>query len=188
MSPYEFERLVGNLWSEMGYDTEVVKGSGDRGIDVIASKEDPFKRTQLIQTKKYSHGNKIGSQKIREYRTLYDQEESVNTVAIVTTGNYTRQARKLAEDLDVETVNGLELVKLLKSEGKSLLEDLFPSETATEAGTSNDSKTKPKKTPAEPEPNSSISMKHINPERTESVSKIWSDDIEKAAKEFDDQR
>lgn len=90
MDPYEFEEVVGEVWSNIGYTTNVLRGSNDRGIDVIAKTPDPFPRTQLIQVKKYSPENKIGSKTIREYRTLYEQEPTADRAILVTTGYFTR--------------------------------------------------------------------------------------------------
>jgi hypothetical protein len=125
MDPYEFERLVGALWKKMGYKVDVQSKSKDRGIDIVATKQDPFSRKQLLQTKRYGESNKIGSQKIRTYRTLYDQEPNVDTVAVITTGTFTDEALQLAADLHVETVNGVELCNLLVEHAESIQSDFF---------------------------------------------------------------
>ncbi len=36
MDSREFEHLIGDLWQRMGYETDVVKHSADKGIDVRA--------------------------------------------------------------------------------------------------------------------------------------------------------
>jgi hypothetical protein len=54
ISPYEFEKVVAQLFERMGYNVELTSKSGDYGIDVIARyKQDVI----AIQTKKYNQGN-----------------------------------------------------------------------------------------------------------------------------------
>jgi len=50
LKPWEFEQYVADLFTKLGYRTNVVGGSYDKGIDVIAEK-DGIKH--YIQCKKY---------------------------------------------------------------------------------------------------------------------------------------
>jgi hypothetical protein len=123
LTPSDFEVLVGEVWEELGYTTFVTPKSNDKGIDVVASKEDPFRRRQLIQVKRFTQGNKIGSKTIREYRTLYDQEPDVDSVIIITSNDFTPQAKELADDLDVKTLDGFELGVLIQQEAQNILDN-----------------------------------------------------------------
>lgn len=122
MDPYEFENLVGELWERQGYDVKVRKGSGDRGIDIEAyvKSDTSSSRKNLIQVKRYSSDNKIGSQQVREYATIYQQENNVNNVIIVTSGFFTDEARKLASDLRVDAINADRLFNLLEEHAPDL--------------------------------------------------------------------
>ena len=61
MSGQEFEQFLAALFSKMGYRTEVTRGSGDQGVDVIASKDG----TRIgIQAKCYS--GSVGNSAIQE--------------------------------------------------------------------------------------------------------------------------
>lgn len=108
LDPYEFEQFVANLWEKKGYDTEVTSGSRDRGIDFEAQK---LGRKEVVQVKHYSPDNKVGSQEIREYATLYQQVPDANTVVLVTSSSFTQQAEELADDLKVEIFDGQRLSK-----------------------------------------------------------------------------
>jgi restriction endonuclease Mrr len=116
MDPYQLEVLVGRLWEAKGYQITVKKGSGDKGIDIVATNSDPFARKQLLQVKRYSGTNSIGSQAVRVYATLYNQEDDVELVAIITTGGFTSQALELARDLRVRTMDGNRLAEELLKE------------------------------------------------------------------------
>lgn len=130
--PYDCERIIGELWRSIGYSVEIKNGSQDKAIDIVGKKSDPFERTQLIQVKRYSEENKIGSQQIRNYRTLYEQESDVDRVVLVTTGYFTSQASDLASDLDVETLNGVELVNLIRNQAPDILKEICEEEKESE--------------------------------------------------------
>lgn len=107
MDPYDFEKLVAMVWEAEGYNTTVRQKSGDKGIDIEARQGE---REEVIQVKRYHDSNKIGSQKVREYATLYQQTKA-DSVVIVTSGYFTDPALELARDLDVTTVNGNDLIE-----------------------------------------------------------------------------
>ena len=106
IDPYDFEKLVAEVWELLGYQTTVRKGSGDRGVDIEATKLEPFQQKVLIQTKRYTGNNKIGSQEVRSYATLYQQISDADTVVIVTTGRVTSEAKALAKNLNVKLIDG----------------------------------------------------------------------------------
>lgn len=114
MDPYNFEKLVAEVWEQEGYQTAVSSGSGDEGIDIEATKTSPFKQKDLIQAKRYSADNKVGSQAIREYRVLYDQVPDVDNVIIVASSGFTKEAEKLADKLNVKLIDGGRLAQLIR--------------------------------------------------------------------------
>lgn len=115
IDPYEFETLVADIWEESGWETSVTSGSQDRGIDVMAEKEDPIYQRVLIQAKAYGQSNKIGSEEVRKYATLYQQESDADRVVIVTTGWFTSQAKQLADDLNVNLIDRSEILEMINS-------------------------------------------------------------------------
>ena len=124
---YLFEQLVAGLWETRGWTTKVTSGSNDRGVDVIAEKQNPFHQKQLIQAKRYSQGNKIGSPDIQQYSSLKHQFQNVDNVVVVTTSDFTSQARDIANSLNVKLINGRELVSLIvETDPEDLLEEYFP--------------------------------------------------------------
>lgn len=110
---YEFEQLIADIWEKQGWETTVTTGASDRGIDVIAEKTTPFSQKHLIQAKRYSEGNKVGSPEVQQYSSLRQQESEVDTVIIVTTSSFTSQARQTAHDLNVKLVDGNSLISLI---------------------------------------------------------------------------
>lgn len=67
----------------------------------------------LIQAKAYSKENKISSNEVRNYATLYQQEDDVDEVVLVTTSRFTSQAKELAQDLDVDAIDRENLAEMV---------------------------------------------------------------------------
>lgn len=103
MDPYDFEGLVGEVWESKGYDTHVRQGSQDRGIDVEAEKDS---ERVLIQAKRYNSDNRVGSEEVRKYATLWQQEPSANKIIIVTTSTFTSEAKRVAAEQNITLVDG----------------------------------------------------------------------------------
>ena len=111
IDPYEFEKLVAELWESKGYDTNVRSKSNDKGIDIDAERAGI---SEKIQVKRYGQNNKIGSKEVRIYATIY-QQTNANNVALVTSGKFTDPARERAKELNVDLCSGKELVQQLES-------------------------------------------------------------------------
>jgi hypothetical protein len=113
LNEYEFEELVAEIWEEQGWETEVTDGSGDRGIDVIAVKDEPVEQRQYIQAKYYSIDNKVGSDEMQKYSGLYARDESVDAVVVVTTSGFTSEAEDVASNRDVRLIDGQKLENMI---------------------------------------------------------------------------
>jgi len=111
IDPYEFEKLVAELWESKGYDTNVRSKSNDKAIDIDAERAGI---SEKIQVKRYGQNNKIGSKEVRLYATIY-QQTNANNVALVTSGKFTDPARERAQELNVDLCSGKELVQQLES-------------------------------------------------------------------------
>lgn len=105
MDPYEFEKLVAKIWEKQGWTAQVTGGSTDRGIDIETIKDDEFEtRRHLIQVKRHGANTKVGSEEIQRYAGLYARNEKVDAVFVVTTNEFTREAREVAKNRNVEIV------------------------------------------------------------------------------------
>lgn len=109
MDNEDFEHFVAEIWSAMGYDTQVTQGGSDRGIDVVATTDE---ERVMIQAKRYSSGNKVGAPDIREYSALY-QQEGATDVVVVTTSEFSSDALELAPEIGVTVVDGEGLVEMI---------------------------------------------------------------------------
>ncbi|MDQ2074768.1 restriction endonuclease [Haloarcula sp. H-GB4] len=114
MDPKKFEYFVADLWEKDGWETTVTQQSNDRGVDVIAERDDPVSQKMVIQAKRYSSHNRVGTADVQQYYALKKQENA-DIVAIVTTGSFTDPARDRGEELDVELVDGEDLVEMVQN-------------------------------------------------------------------------
>jgi len=110
---YEFEKFVADLWKEYDWSAHVTSSSGDKGVDIIAKKAQPFQQKVLIQAKRYSNQNKVGSPEIQQYASLYEQEDDVDSVIVVTTSSFSAQAQQLADSLSVKLIDGPSLCRTI---------------------------------------------------------------------------
>ena len=114
MDAYEFEYFVADLWTQMGWETEVSSAAGDKGVDVIARQSMPYDQLLLIQAKRYGPNTTVGSPDVQQYASLRQQFEDVDKVLIVTTNEFTQQARETADQLNVKLIDGERLVHLIE--------------------------------------------------------------------------
>jgi restriction system protein len=111
LSPEEFECLVAELFSNIGYDVELTKKTHDNGIDIIARNNNVTKKELiLIQCKKYKQ--KITVKDIRELIGIIEIYNATKGI-FCTSSDYTIAAKKLIEKSNrIELLNGLEIVRL----------------------------------------------------------------------------
>jgi hypothetical protein len=124
IDPSVFEQFVADVWDARGWNTRVTRDSTDRGVDVIATQQNPFRQKQVIQAKRYSDSNPVGSPEIQQYASLR-QQEGADAVIIVTSGRFSKQAESVARDLAVKLVDGDDLYNLVSSEGLSSITDEY---------------------------------------------------------------
>lgn len=110
----EFEILVQELLSVIGFEAEHVGQSGDRGIDVKGIlRVYEFASVELhVQVKRYSQ-NKIDRKTIRQFRGDVPQKSQA---AFVTTSDFTKTAREEAVRegfKKVGLINGVQLIDIL---------------------------------------------------------------------------
>ncbi len=91
MNGVEFEKFIAELFSKMGYESEITKASGDQGIDVIASKNGS---SIGIQAKCYS--SSVGNGAIQE-AVAGKNHYRLDKAIVVTNNFFTEPAQQLAQ-------------------------------------------------------------------------------------------
>ncbi|MBD8451887.1 restriction endonuclease [Serratia rubidaea] len=98
-SPDEYEQYCSDVLSGIGWDSRVTKGSGDQGVDVIASKDGV---TVAIQCKKYA--SPVGNKAVQEViagKGYYGADIGL----VVTNNTYTPSARRLAQSHQIHLLH-----------------------------------------------------------------------------------
>ncbi|HEX4497327.1 MAG TPA: restriction endonuclease [Thermoanaerobaculia bacterium] len=115
LTPFEFESLVGNLFSKMGLETRQTRSSRDGGVDAIAFDTRPVLGGKIvIQAKRYK--NTVGVAAVRDlYGTMIN--EGANKGILVTTAGYGPDAFEFSRDKPIELMDGHQLLYLLRQHG-----------------------------------------------------------------------
>ncbi|XMA24691.1 restriction endonuclease [Bacillus bombysepticus] len=106
MNGRRFEEYLSSLYQSLGYQTEVTKGSGDFGADLVLKNNGT---KIVVQAKRYK--NKVGIQSVQEVvgaKRYYDAAHAW----VVTNNYFTEPARKLAHANDVLLIDRDLLIKL----------------------------------------------------------------------------
>lgn len=106
--PYEFEKHVAFIFNKLGYKTKVTKATGDGGKDIIMHKDG---KKCVVEVKLYATNRKISEDKIRKLHSAKIECEA-DDAFFVTTSDFTKQAIKLAEKVNIMLINGHKLVSL----------------------------------------------------------------------------
>lgn len=115
MSWREFEQLLATAYERQGYrvtDTGHTHGPGspDGGIDLILEKSG---KRYLVQCKQWK-ARKVGVKVARELYGLVASEHADGGI-LITSGQYTQEARTFAEKLPLKLIDGPKLESLIQS-------------------------------------------------------------------------
>lgn len=110
LSGTDFERLMELYYIDQGYTVERVGGSGDSEVDLILRGKEGYKIAVQCKRWKRNVGNDIvlRLKAGKQVHGCYD-------AWIVTTSNFTKDARRDAERLNIQLINGLALENKLNA-------------------------------------------------------------------------
>lgn len=104
MDPYDFEQLVANLLTAMGYATERVGRSGDGGVDVEVRSDDPLGAGLIvISVKRYKRT--VGAHYVRELAGTVADRDAIKGI-LVTTSGFGPSSYEFAAKNRLELVDG----------------------------------------------------------------------------------
>ena len=126
LTPFEFEQLVGNLFSKMNLETRQTRTSRDGGVDVVAFDTRPVLGGKVvIQAKRYRHA--VGVSAARDlYGTMIN--EGANKGILVTTSGYGPDAFEFCKDKPIELIDGGNLLYLLQQHAGLQARIVMPAE------------------------------------------------------------
>ena len=119
MSGVEFERFVTALLTRMEFRPEMTKATGDGGVDIVTVLDKPILGGKyLFQCKRYAPGNLVGASTVRDFYGAVTADKAVKGI-LITTSDFTAQAREFAERVGIELINLSQLQGLLAQHGSS---------------------------------------------------------------------
>lgn len=110
VSPYEFEKIIEELFTFMGYSVIRIGRTGDGGVD-LTGKNNKTGEKIIIQCKKYGK-EKVGAAAIREFYGAIIHNKA-NKGFLVTTSDFTNAAIEWVKNKQIELINGSMLSKLM---------------------------------------------------------------------------
>ena len=115
LTPQEFEELVAQVFTHLGYDSQLTPQTRDGGYDIILRGEDDFGENRiLVEVKKYSKNNPVGASVLRGLAGVV-LNSNANRGLLVTSSYVTKGAREVAEQFpQIEIVDRNSLVKLVE--------------------------------------------------------------------------
>ncbi|GAA2585594.1 MULTISPECIES: restriction endonuclease [Streptomyces] len=130
LSPDEFEEAIADLCRRDGCaEVEVVGGAGDLGADVLAVAPDG--RRIVIQCKRYSDDNKVGSQDLQRFGGTCFTVHEADVAVLVTSTDFTAPAADYAERSGIVCVNEERLRDWCEGGGPAPWEPLPPEAEGT---------------------------------------------------------
>jgi hypothetical protein len=107
MHPQEFEPLICQLYSRLGYQTELTRYTGDGGVDGYLRKDG---QTTILQCKRVQ--GSVGEPILRDlYGTM--RAENASSGLVVTTGRVSKQARRWVRNKPIDIVELETLQRLI---------------------------------------------------------------------------
>ncbi|MFJ6347766.1 restriction endonuclease [Pseudarthrobacter oxydans] len=109
LDPFQFEQFSAELLRRQGYtDVAVQGGAGDRGVDIVAT--DTLGVSIVVQCKRYL-GN-VSAEPVQRLHS-FAVTRNAGRRMVITTSDYTRDAKDEALRTDTELINGSRLEELV---------------------------------------------------------------------------
>jgi restriction system protein len=113
MNPYEFERIVRDLFAKMGYDTWRTESSRDDGIDAVATKSDPHMPVEcIVQAKRFKGA--VSPKEIQALMGAMAEKPTATHGYLVTTSWLSPRSRQRARGQRIHTIERNQLASMIK--------------------------------------------------------------------------
>lgn len=122
MDGYEFQKFVTSLFKELGFKNVKTGPLGpDGGIDITMEQESDVGLIEFIVECKHHPESSIGRSVVQKLHSAVAHTPNLDKGIIVTSGHFSRQAHKYAEEVGIELIN-IEKLKELAKKAKISLE------------------------------------------------------------------
>lgn len=108
LSWQDFELLVGEYYRRQGYKVSETGPGADGGVDLVLQKD----REKILVQCKHWKAYKVGVKPVRELLGVMAGSSASGGV-VVTSGNFTQDAKRFADENSIRIVNGEELKRII---------------------------------------------------------------------------
>lgn len=120
LSGVNFEKVIAELLRKMGFEAEMTEATGDGGIDIVATLNQPLIGGRyLIQCKRFAADKLVGAATVRDFYGALTADRRAGKGILITTSGFSAQAVAFAEKLPIELIGGQKLKELLTQYGIS---------------------------------------------------------------------
>lgn len=112
----EFENFVATLYEAQGFAVRVVAGSHDGGVDIEAEKARTTGRDRIVIQCKHTRA-KVGRPDLQKLFGVVSADHSLTRGDLVTSSDFTAEARGFAGNKRISLINRADLVRLAKESG-----------------------------------------------------------------------
>ena len=116
IDPFEFEKVVANMFSCLGFNTEVTSKTNDEGKDIILKKDG---KITYVECKRFGKGTKVSRPMLQKlYGVMV--ADSIENGIIVTTSSFTKESIEFSKKMNcnIELIGGKELIKMMKEQSQ----------------------------------------------------------------------
>lgn len=113
ITPLDFEKLVGKLYGVLDYKVRLTPKTRDEGVDLYAERIlDSGSESLIIQCKHYPERS-VGVEYVRELNGVLNAKSHITKGILITSGQFSNEAKKFAEGKRIELKDGNKLLALL---------------------------------------------------------------------------
>jgi len=113
ISPLQFEELISNLCTAIGYYVRTTKRTHDGGVDLFAKRPtDAGEDSIIVQCKHYPSGV-VGVPQVRELYGVLSSRQEIARAILITSGRFSQDAIAFATNKNLKLIGNTELLGLL---------------------------------------------------------------------------
>ena len=109
LNPYEFEKLVGQVFTSLGYEVQMTPRTNDQGCDAIMHKNG---KIVLVECKLYAANRSIGRPLIQKFHSAMNHFKATSGY-FVTTGIFANTAIRYAEGKSIKLIGPQKLLSMM---------------------------------------------------------------------------
>lgn len=109
LTPQKFEDFVAGVFRSLGYSVEQTPYTNDGGRDAILIKNN---KKMLLECKKYGQKNQSGRPDLQKFYAAIIGDNAEKGF-FVTTGGFSKEARKYAQTVPIDLIDGPILIKMI---------------------------------------------------------------------------